>query len=374
MLTAPAKIGELAYITTVLNNTHVFGLVSDGETPDGFTATFEITGDQGVLVIPALKGDKGDSGSHAFALRLQLSTIDDPLNLPQTLGATDADIGKYWMIDDVDAQGNVIGSSAYIWFGDHYRRMMMGSRGPAGPVPKITPNFHWIAPEDPNQLSRVSSSGDPYSPQWDWWLNKEDIRGPQGTPGPFRTSPDVLITSPQVGDGIFWDGTVGLDGFPIWKNMQPTAVGMRMWTVPEAAFTSFEGMSTRATIGSFQIPSLPFPHKIAVFAHLKAYGIELDPDPLTIGCEVRLGNPTSGQLVARGFGSSIGQVTLIPHTSEPGAPSVSMTPDNAVCKIVANQANPTARTVYINLYNDGITGVYLFNPADAQMFIMAQPV
>lgn len=374
MLTAPAKIGELAYITTVLNNTHVFGLVSDGDTPDGFTATFEITGDQGVLVIPALKGDTGPAGNHAFALRLQLSTIDDPLNLPQTLGITEADVGKYWMIDDVDAQGNVIGSSAYIWFGDHYRRMMMGTRGPVGPVPRITPNFHWVAPEDPNQLSRVISSGDPYSPQWDWYLQKEDIRGPQGIAGPFRLSPDVLITDPHVGDVISWDGTVGLEGFPIWKNMQAGNIIGKPYTVPEAAFTHFEGMSTRATIGSFQIPMMTFPFKVLVWGHIKAFGIELDPDPLTIGVEVRLGNPTSGALVARGFGSFVGQATLLPHTSEPGAPTIAMTPENSVAKVIANQTNPTMRTVYVNLFNDGLTGVYLFSPADAQLFVMAQPV
>lgn len=373
MLTTPAKIGELAYITTVLANTHVFGLVSDGETPDGFTATFEITGDQGVLVIPALKGDDGPPGNHAFALRLQVSAIDDPLNLPQTLTDTDADIGKYWLIDDVDAQGNIIGSSAYIWFGDHYRRMMMGSPGPPGPVPKITPNFHWILPDDPNQLSRVVPSGDPYNPQWDWFLQKEDIRGPQGIAGPIRLAPDLLITDIQVGDMIGWDGTVGTDGYPLFKNLQPNFGVGKCWTVPESAFTSFEGMSTRATIGSFQLPMLTYSAKIIVFGQVKAYGIEADPDPLTIGCEVRLGNPTSGQLVARGFGSSIGQTTLLPHTSESGAPSLAMTPENTVGRIVANQSNPTLRTLYVNLYNDGITGVYLFNPADAQLFVMALP-
>lgn len=372
--TTPARIGELTYIKSVLANTHVFGLVSDGETPDGFTATFEISGDNGVLVVPALKGDKGNDGEHAFALRLQVSTIDDPLNLPQTLGNTAADIGKYWLIEDLDGNGNVIGSSAYIWFGDHYRRMMMGSPGPAGPVPKINPNFHIIPEGAPNQNSRVVATGDPYQPVWDFYLNPDDVRGPQGPASQLRLCPDVSISNPQVGDIIGWDGSLTGEGFPLYKNLQLGSIVGKPYTVPEAAFTSYSGLSTRATIGSFQIPSQPFPWKPIVWGHIQAFGLELDPSPLTIGCEVRLGDPVTGQLVARGFGTTLGQVTLTPHTSTPGQPTSAMTPDNATARVIANQSNPTARTLYVNLYNDGITGLYNFNPDNAQLFVMAHPV
>lgn len=374
-LIAPAKVGELAYITSVLNNTHIFGLVSDGETPAGFTATFEITGDQGVLVIPALRGGVGPAGEHAFALRLQRSAIDDPLNLPQTLGDTDADLGKYWLIDDIDAQGNVIGSSAYIWFGDHYRRMMMGSRGPAGPVPKISPNFHFILPEDTNRNSRVLSSGDPYAPSWDFYLDPEAIRGPQGESGAIASAPDVDITPlPTTGQVLGHLGRYNGAGQPIWEPVSLGTIVGRPYTVPEAAFTSYQGMSTRATIGAFQVPDQVFPWKPLVWGHIKAAGLELDPDPLTIGCEVRLGDPVTGALVARGFGASIGQTSFSPHTSWAGSPANAMTPENTHARVVANQSNPTARTLYINLYNDGIAGVYQFNPGDAQCFVLANPV
>lgn len=367
-----ATIGELQYVKSVLVNTHVFGLVTDGDTPDGFSATFEITGDNGVLVVPALQGDQGIPGQNAFALRLQLSTIDDPLNLPETLGNTDADIGKYWMIDDVDGNGNVIGSSAYIWFGDHYRRMMMGSPGPAGPVPIMTWNVHSIQSTDANQNNRVMQSGDAYHPNLDLFLNL-----PKGDPGPasrLALCPDISMGTLAVGDFLGWDGALDTNGNYLFKFLSLESITPKPLTIPESAFTSYQGLSQRATIGSYQCPPRPFPWKPWVTGHMAVAGLELSPDPLTIGAEVRLGDPVTGALVGRGFGTSTGQVIFIPHTSTPSTPSTSLTPENDYAKVPANHTNPALGTLYVNLYNDGVVGVYIFNPNNAQLGLLQVPV
>jgi hypothetical protein len=93
-----------------------------------------------------------------------------------------------------------------------------------------------------------------------------------------------------------------------------------------------------------------------------------------IGCEVLLGNPTTGQTIGRGFGNSLGEVNIMPHYSSPGSPSVAITPTNGVAVCPANHTNPAQGTIYVNLYNDGQIGLYSFSPTDAQLFIMLVPV
>lgn len=369
-----AAIGEMTYIKSVLVNTHVFGVVTDGDVPDGFSATFEITGDQGVLVVPALQGDQGVPGQDAFALRLQVSTIDDPLDLPETLTADVGDIGKYWMIDDVDADGNVVGSSAYIWFGDHYRRMMMGSAGPVGATPNITPSFNLGNSTTVPTGTRIDVTGDVDDPNWAFWIDKALIQGPPGPSATLASCPDIDISTPlTIGSLLGWDGTMDAENNYVFKFLSPEDVIPQPITVPEAAFTSYEGISSRATVGTFQCPSQPFAWKPWVFGQIFAAGLELDADPLTIGAEVRLGDPTTGQLVARGFGNELGQVTLIPHTSDPSTPTNSMTPSNSYALVPANNSDPALSTLYVNLYNDGVVGVYQFAPKNAQLALLQIP-
>jgi hypothetical protein len=42
--------------------------------------------------------------------------------------------------------------------------------------------------------------------------------------------------------------------------------------------------------------------------------------------------------------------------------------------VPANHSNPAQGTIYVNLYNDGATGIYQFSPTDAQMFCLILPV
>ena len=136
---APA-IGETeVLIASYLINTRVYGYVVPASSQQEFTATYEISGDQGTMTIAAVIGSQGQAGANMFVLNLQTDATDAPANLPQTLTNTVADVGKTWLFDDIDSNGDVIGSSAYVWYGTAYRRMMLGQPGPPGPVPDHHP-------------------------------------------------------------------------------------------------------------------------------------------------------------------------------------------------------------------------------------------
>lgn len=465
-MTTPA-VGDLVYLKSILTNVHIYGVVTDGETPDLFSATLEIAGENATLSTAALVGPRGPAGTSMFALRFQMSTIDDPEDLPTNLTDDEQDVGKYWIMNQYDnineiqriallggattgtftltfngeetipisvaatattvetallglpnigpgevavdgpaggpwivefqadksgiAQNMIsgdgtllsggtdeevdvsrtqvgeivpIGSRAYIWYGDHYRILAMGSEGPAGPVPNISWGIKLIDP-DTTEQSWVEQSGTAYNPSV--LLHIKAPRGPRGYNATIRDSTDYDDSEePEIGQVMMWDGT----------NWKPSWVGSiipKFFTVPQASFTDFEGFSTRAPIGSFAVPPLDFAWKPMVWGKIKAFGLELDSDPLIIGSEVRLGHPTTGQLVSRGFGNSSNWAHLSPHTSMNSDPATAITPDNATALVPANHTG-TAGTLYFNLYNDGLTGVYIFHKANAQIALLAVPI
>jgi hypothetical protein len=368
----PTNVGQIVYLGSHLVQGHYYGVITDGTTPDQFTSTWEVVGDQGTLLTAAIKGDPGLPGQDSFALRLQTTVVDDPADLP-TLTSADSDLGKYWLIDDLDGDGNVIGSSAYIWFRTAYRRMMMGSPGPPGSTPRITWKVHTIDPDDSTQETRIEPSGTPFFPVLDvWW---KTVRGLQGEPGNLADCPDVdLSTPPDIGQVLGFAGNYTAGGLPIWEPFSVGDIVPQPFTMPESAFTSYSGLAQRATIGSFQLSSCPFDWKPIVFGQLEAFGLNISISPLLIGAEVRLGDPSTGPLISRGFGNSLGQTTLMPHTSAPTTPNVALTPTNDLGRVPANHTDPSVGTLYVNLYNDGALAAYNFNPANAQLFILQVPV
>lgn len=368
-------LATLSYLNRIFSNPSYGTVFGSGA---NLTISAEATPVLGTISVDPLVGATGASGNSQFALRLEKEILSSPTQLPTDLTNTNADIGKYWLIVQSDAAGNTISNAAYIWYGAEWRMLKFGTQGPPGPYPVIAPTVTLLPAEDNSNFNNVTGTGSAASP----YLYPMELAIPTGPQGPSATLasfPDVQGDTPQVGETLTYSGsniTVDGDSLPIWE---PTSAGDTIpapYTVPESAFSSYIGINLGAvkTIGTFSVPPNPWPWKPVVFGQIAVSGIELSSSPLKIGVEVLLGNPTTGTLVARGFGNSIGGiVTLVPHTSSPGSPTTAMTPSNGVAEVVANHGG-TAGTLYVNLVNDGLLEFADFNAANSQLFVMACPM
>ena len=349
--------GEDVYLGSILTNVHLWGIVSDLDTPAMMSGTFEILGNDGAITLDALVGPKGNSGENAPIVDMQWEDFDDPADLPDNLTDDDVDVGKAWWI----------GNQVYVWDGTVYQAKAMGTAGPPGPVPNIAPSVELLDPDDDDLETSVEVTGTATNPGWHMKLKVP--KGPQGDNAEIREAVDYSETAtgpPTIGQTITWDGT----------HYSPQSVGdimPRFYSVPEANFTNFTGITTRQQIAQAVIPPQDFDCVPWVNGHIRAVGVEADSDPLILGCEVRLGDPTTGPLVARGFGNSSTWTTIVPHFSSPGSPNDAMSPDNGMAVIHAGATGP-ASTLYVNLFNDGIAGVYAFDRKNAQVGVLLIPI
>src|SRR5699024_11515360 len=111
------QTGDAVALFQKLLNTTWMGYVSDGNTPQGFTATMEAVDNEAVITTDVLVGPKGDKGDPAPLVDLQWPALSNPAELPDNLGAGDA--GKGWWI------GTVI----YLWDGSEFHAVRPGPAG-----------------------------------------------------------------------------------------------------------------------------------------------------------------------------------------------------------------------------------------------------
>lgn len=360
------NVGDTVPLGTILANLHMMGVATDPTTPNMFAATLEMFGDQGVLTVPVLQGPQGPTGQPQFALMFQNDNLTSPASLPSDLTNTSADIGKYWIFETVDSNNNVTGTSAYIWYGTEYRQMPMGSQGPPGPYPVITPLVNLI---DPDLVSYVTVSGPTSNPQWQ--LNLAVPAGPTGPASSLATAPDVDLSSPPtLGQVLGFNGRYTLEGAPIFQPMFIGDIMPRPYTIPESAFTSYTGISTGSqTICTYQCQSQQWAWQPWVTGQIDVTGIDVSLTPL-LSAEVRMNDPGSGPLVAYGLANTSGAITMIPHTSSSGAPSAAMSPTNGYAQIPAG----TAPKLYVNLINNGAFTIFNYAAAGSQLGLLALPV
>jgi hypothetical protein len=375
-------VETLSYLQAALSNHETYAVVTQG--PSGtVTISAEIgPGPKNVTLAP-LVGPEGDAGTAQFPLMLERDILDDPSLLPTDLTPTNADIGRYWLIDQVNGEtGAVLSSAAYIWFGTEFRVLPFGTQGPPGPYGVISPYVSLIGANETSQIGEVTGTGTAAHP----YLLTVELsvpEGPAGPSAPLASFPDVdESTRPLVGQFLTYSGssiTHGGSSLPLWT---PTSTGdiiPQPYSVPQAAFTGRFGIefgATPATIATFSVPPKPWPWKPIVFGQIKMFELELSLQPLLMGIEVLLGspNPAVGTVVARGFGNVLsGVVTVVPHTSSPSSPTTAMNPWNTVGYVAANHGG-TAGTLYVNVVNDGIIAIYDYNPSEAELFVMACPV
>jgi len=347
--------GDQVYLGSTLVNMHWWGVVSDLDTPAMMTASMEAHGTDGAITLDALVGPTGPPGDDAAIVKMQYqSYIDDPGDLPTNLLDNNTDIGKAWWI----------GQNVYVWSGTDWMIRQMGTVGPVGPVPNVQPSLQLVEDPDPTQ---IVISGTASNPGWTFQINQEEIRGPQGVTGPLRAASDYdNSVAPGEGEAIVWNGThYAPSGY------DPTAI--KAYSVPEAGFSSFTGITTRQQIAAFALPPQNFDWKPLVWGHIRAIGIEADADPLILGCEVRLESAAAGTLIGRGFGNSSTWTTIVPHFSTPTSTSDAITPENTTGVVPAYHSG-TEGTVYCSLFNDGLAGAYVFDKKNAQLVIMVIPV
>ena len=361
------NVGDTVPLGTILANLHLMGVVTDPSTPNMFGATLEAFGDQGVITVPVLQGPPGPQGDPQFALRFQNDSLESVDDLPDALTNTTADIGKYWVFKNIDDNGNVVSTSAYIWYGTEYRQMPIGSQGPPGPYPVITPTVTLLSE---GLTSFIEVSGPASNPQWK--LNLAVPAGPTGPSTAIGSAPDVDISSPPVlGQVLGFNGRYNGTGAPIWQPMYIGDIMPGPYTIPESAFQSFSGIATsRQTVCTWTAPAQQWAWKPFVFGQMRVGGIDLSIDPLVLGAEVRLTHPSTGPLIGQGSAASGGVLTFVPHTSSSGSPSNAMTPDNDYALVPAG----VEAKIYVNLLNEGLASLFNFHSDGAQLSMIAFPV
>jgi hypothetical protein len=367
-------IGSLLYLASYMLKLKLEAEITPPDTPDMYSGELEIQGDAGDMELAKLRGPRGFAGRAQFPLRRQdqpiVASVED---LPTYLTNTQEDIGKYWEIDILNFEGTVVDRECHTWFGNRWRVLHMGTVGAPGEVPDIQISSDLLPPQKhptyPDTTSFVATSGNRLQPDWRMMLAV-----PRGIPGivkPLFEMPDVDIpVTPEEGTIFACSGTFTPGGAPIWKPMGLEQFSTQYFSVPESAFTPYDGSQTRALIGAFTIPPQPFRYSPIVWGHMGAGGLTLSARPLMIGSEVRLNNATTGKLLSRGIGNSLGEVNIMPHYSTRQNQAAAITPENNYAIVSKN----TAATIYVNLRSEGQLGVYHFDPEDAQLFVLVQPL
>lgn len=356
-MTAPIP-GDPVYLGSFLANTHWYGVVGDGETPAMQVATMEAVNQDAVIALDVLRGEPGPKGEPALPVKMQWdSTISVAAQLPTLTAAngfdrplTAADEGFTWWI------GNLV----YAWTGSHYIVRPMGSQGQIGLTPNFTVTTERVAP---GSGSTVVPSGTTLNPHLHFKLDPP--AGPEGPASAIKLASDYDQSRlPNDGQVLTFN-----EDLQLWQPSDFAAKHPRLYSIPEQAFTNFSGLAQRHTILAYTLEAQDYDYVPYVSGHIKAFGIELDADPLTIGVEVRLNDATTGQLIGRGFGNSSSWNTIVPHFSTPGDPTAAVAPDNGVAAVAAGQA----ATIYVNLYNDGLLGAYIYNRAGSQLVVLTVP-
>lgn len=149
------EIGDTIPVAEILANMVLMGIVTDATNPDLFSATMDAFQTQAVLTVPVLQGPQGNPGSQSLTLRFQNDGKTEPLDLPTDLGDFESDLGRFWVFPITDPDtGIVIATTIYIWtgvvggiysgvtgLGQGYVQIPVGTPGPPGPYPYVTPEL-----------------------------------------------------------------------------------------------------------------------------------------------------------------------------------------------------------------------------------------
>lgn len=143
----PLQLGDDIPIADILANLTFQGIITNPLNPVLFSATMDAFQTQAVLTVPVLQGPPGNPGTTAQTMFFQNVNIIEELQLPTDLGPTVADVGKFWVLPIFDnVTGRMKATTIYVWTGTGYVQLPVGSPGPPGPYPDITPELNLVLP------------------------------------------------------------------------------------------------------------------------------------------------------------------------------------------------------------------------------------
>lgn len=325
----------------MLNGTWVG--VGSGDGPDDARATMEMILDDAVVDNDRLIGPTGDDGADAvpFDLQWDVDKVDD---LPDDL--TESDANKAWWVKD----------TLFVWNGRKFLPAQPGPAGAIGPIPDLSPDVSVIPVADRDGPNRAGADIDSHVV-----VSGQDLAfhlaagpGPKGTPPPLveATNYDTSV-DPVRGEPLTYRSNSK------WATSGKQLRQPRLYSIPQAAFIRPGiDLSTRYTVLSWAIPAQEYAYVPWVTGHFKAFGIELDWDPLTIATEVRLGDALTGQVVGKGIQGRDSWNTVVPHFTESGDTSVEISPDYTGDAVVP--AN-TEMMLNFTIRTDGLIGLYRFD-------------
>jgi hypothetical protein len=329
--------------------------IGSGDGPDDARATMEMILDDAVVDNDELIGPTGYDGDDATPFDLRYD-VDKAADLPNDL--TEDDKGKAWWI----------GSTLYVWDGRKYRPAQPGPSGAVGPIPELTTDVSVIPVDERQGPNRAGADIDSHV-----IISGEELAfhlaagpGPKGTPPPITEATNYDTEStPVKGEPLSY-----VSGGK-WATSAAQLRQPHLYSIPQAAFIN-PGMDLSAayTVLSWTIPEQDFDYVPWVTGHFRAFGIELDWDPLTISTEARLGDPLTGQIVAKGIQGRDSWNTVTPHFTDSEFTGTTISPAYAGSAVVL--AN-TATKLNFTIRTDGLIGLYSFDPTHAGAAVLIVP-
>lgn len=338
--------------------------------PATIVGTLTLMPDENVLVLDALKGDKGEKGDPAPFWRPEWqSTITNPADLAD-LDLSDADAGRAWYISGY----------WHVWTGDEFIPFLGAIPGPPGVTPVITMSAKGIPvpASGPYGVITVNPSGTPEEPHYE--LEVPLIPGPQGDNAKVAEAEDVYGSFLE-GQGLVWSATAGGEGKPGFAPGDPSPNSVGYMTFPEYAFGPGGTFSQARTV----VLNALVPPSAKAYWPKVGGGLRWKRSSLfnTAQVEVEVRWLPNGSTDSPETGELIGRALYDPSTldaetvsniwdshSNAANPSAAVGPDSAVGRVPAN----TAIRLIVILYRSGGSGNYVYAPAGSHLSLEQIPV
>lgn len=343
------------YLGDMLLKCKVYGLATPPGEPPLMQAQLAVVADDAALGIPVLKGDQGDAGTAAEPFRWQFPSLGSTAELPTTYIA--ADKGKAFVINDGDGTADI----AY-WTGTEWK-YMVNAFGPGivGPAPTITVTGEVVDADDDFEVVQTGTDEAPHL-----HFKIPGTPGPQGPSGPWALYDDTETRS--AGDIPVWDNTAGK--FKPTPPLEASGIPrVRRYTQPESMFTAYSGSASSQLISTMPLPALDHAYQVDVSGHVRVGQNPFGTGQIAI--VVRLGDATTGQIVAKGLAVAGGPCIIDAHYSSQasGQSSYASEPDGTLGRVAAN----SEAVLYVTAIRESGSGSWYANSVDAQLKALLIP-